>query len=491
MEPATAHAPADSALRFLEQHWARVLVSAILFVGAWSWVRRETRARYAPSSLLVPSTSTYPSKAYTARRKIPAQQFIDDFLQGRIELRDAQSGFGMKSIADIVCFRYDAVLLWRVLRVVFSAFHSEKRDRRNVEKYVQANNSLLEEILGPDRLPLAGYIREGMPQNLEAGLAVQMERVGKEYLDLGPDDRLLDVHAQWGDLAVYLAHDHQTPTCALVATASQLAHATNLTGESQVQRFLRFVTGDYRAVAQCLPPGIPPFTKVMAIDALDMVGWRNIPAFLRSVNDVMEVGGRFLMQVTTTPSSLGYRPRRHPLSTPIEAQLRFVHGDESASGSSPENNSSSSNISSSCPVGVAKPPRLPYSLASDSGDDEGRQSVDKLAGEDEWAEHWWYHWFRQQHIQPGADTSRSVSIEHVMGELQNAGFEVLQIESLTMDAAMTTAVWCSRLCASKRQIETEMGEAAYRAWELYLNWTQSLYARGRLHKHFVLAVKRA
>ncbi|KAJ2387506.1 hypothetical protein GGI23_006260 [Coemansia sp. RSA 2559] len=56
---------------------------------------------------------------------------------------------------------------------------------------------------------------------------------------------------------------------------------------------------------------------------------------------------------------------------------------------------------------------------------------------------------------------------------------------------MTTAVWCSRLCASKRQIETEMGEAAYRAWELYLNWTQSLYARGRLHKHFVLAVKRA
>ncbi|KAJ2550430.1 hypothetical protein EV175_004075 [Coemansia sp. RSA 1933] len=467
MEAITKHVSADTALRFAEQHWAQLLVSVVLFIGTYSWVRHETRARYAPSMLLVPSTSTYPSKAYTVRRKVPAQKFIDDFLQGRIELRDAQSGFGMKSIADIVCFRYDFVLLVRVLRVFFGTIHSERRDRRSIDEYVSRNNSLLEEILGPDRLPLVGYIREGMPQNLEAGLVAQMERVGKEYLDLGPEDRLLDVHAQWGDLAVYLAHDHQTPTCAVVATPSQLAHATNLTGESQVQRFLRFVTGDYRAVAHCLPPGIPPFTKVMAIDALDMVGVRNLPSFLRSVNDVMEVGGRFLMQVTSTPSSLGYRPRKHPLSKPIDALSGFDHVDQINSNHD----------------------GFPFDKTDDSSDDA--QPADRAAGEDEWAEHWWYHWFRQKYIQPGADTSMSVSIEQLMGDLQRAGFEVLQMESLTMDAAMTTAVWCSRLCASKRQIETEMGEAAYRAWELYLNWTQSLYARGRLHKHFVLAVKRA
>ncbi|PIA14662.1 S-adenosyl-L-methionine-dependent methyltransferase [Coemansia reversa NRRL 1564] len=240
-----------------------------------------------------------------------------------------------------------------------------------------------------------------------------MERVGREYLDLGPEDRLLDINAQWGDLAVYLAHDFQVPTCAIVATSSQLAHATNLTGESQVQRFLRFVTGDYRAVAKCLAPGIPPFTKAIALDVLDTIGTRNIPSFLRSVNESMVNGGRLLIQVTTTP------------------------------------------------------------------------------GEEEWAEHWWYHWFRQNYIQPGADTSMLTSIEQIMVELQRAGFEVLQLESLTTDAALTTAIWSNRLCASKRQIETELGEDTYRAWELYLNWTQSLYARARLHKHFILAVKRA
>ncbi|KAJ2665407.1 Cyclopropane-fatty-acyl-phospholipid synthase [Coemansia sp. RSA 1200] len=480
METSAAQSSAVAAIRFLEQHWVQLAVSLVLFVGTYSWVRREIHAKYAPSSLLVPSTSTYPSKTYTARRKIPAQQFIDDFLQGRIELRDAQSGFGMRSIAEVVCFRYDLLLVCRVLRVFFSAFHSERRDRQNTEMYVQSNNSLLEEILGPDRLPLVGYIREGMSQDLEASLAVQMQRIGKEYLDLGPDDRLLDVHAQWGDLAVYLAHDHQTPTCAVVATPAQLAHATNLSSESQVQRFLRFVTGDYRAVGRCLPLGIPPFTKVVALDALDMVGLRNVPAFLRSVNDVMEVGGRLLLQVTTTPSSLGYRPRRHPLSKPIPAaHAGFRFDDGGSNTSSPE---SSSHADDS--VGKAGLAYIPDNDLSDDG-----QSSDNAFGEDEWAEHWWYHWFRQQYIQPGADTSMSVSIEQVMGDLQRAGFEVLQVESLTMDAAMTTAVWCSRLCASKRQIEMEMGEAAYRAWELYLNWTQSLYARGRLHKHFVLAIK--
>ncbi|KAI8324626.1 S-adenosyl-L-methionine-dependent methyltransferase [Martensiomyces pterosporus] len=233
-----------------------------------------------------------------------------------------------------------------------------------------------------------------------------MERVGKEYLDLSPTDRLLDVNAQWGDLAVYLAHEFHVPTCAIVATSSQLAHATNLTGESQAQRFLRFVTGDYRAIGQCLPPGIPPFTKAVAFDTLDTIGPRNIPAFLRSVNEVLESGGR-------------------------------------------------------------------------------------IRGEEEWAEHWWYHLFRLRYIQPGSDTSAFVSIEQVMSELQRAGFDVLQVESLTTDAALTTAIWCSRLCAAKRQIEMELGEEAYRMWELYLNWTQSLYARSRLHKHFILAVKRA
>ncbi|KAJ2628475.1 hypothetical protein H4R22_003863, partial [Coemansia sp. RSA 1290] len=94
------------------------------------------------------------------------------------------------------------------------------------------------------------------------------------------------------------------------------------------------------------------------------------------------------------------------------------------------------------------------------------------------------------HIRPGADTSMLTSIEQVMVELQQAGFEVLQLESLTTDAAMSTAVWTNRLCAAKRQIEAELGEATYRAWELYLNWTQSLYARARLHKHFILAIKR-
>ncbi|KAJ2380730.1 hypothetical protein GGI05_006213, partial [Coemansia sp. RSA 2603] len=65
------------------------------------------------------------------------------------------------------------------------------------------------------------------------------------------------------------------------------------------------------------------------------------------------------------------------------------------------------------------------------------------------------------------------------------------VESLTTDTAMTAAVWCNRLCGAKRQIEMELGAEVYRAWELYLNWTQSLFARARLHKHFVLAIKRS
>ncbi|KAJ1852732.1 hypothetical protein GGH12_003237 [Coemansia sp. RSA 1822] len=458
----------ETAAVFLQQHWIRILSSLVVFLGTYSWMRREFKAPCPPSTIFVPSTSTYPSTLYTARRKISVQQFIDDFLAGRIELRDAQSGQGMLRIPDVVSFRFDLGLAWRVLYTFLTTSHSKQRDRRNIEQYVLNNSSLFEETLGPDRLPLVGYIREGMPEQLENSLSIQMERVGREYLDLGSDDRLLDINAQWGDLAVYLAHDYQVPTCAIIATPSQLAHATNLTGESQVQRFMRFITGDYRAIPQCLAPGIPPFTKVMALDVLDTIGPRNIPAFLRSVNETMVNGGRLLLQVTTTPSSIGYRSRQHTWNTPMDGQNNHQSNFSGHSGAA--------SVSG---------------LGPDHADlDEDGGNIE-IRGEEEWAEHWWYHWFRQRYIQPGADTSMLVSVEQVMVELQRAGFEVLQLESLTTDAAMTTAIWSNRLCASKRQIETELGEAAYRAWELYLNWTQSLYARARLHKHFILAVKRA
>ncbi|KAJ2079323.1 hypothetical protein H4R24_003855 [Coemansia sp. RSA 988] len=470
----------DTAIALIQQHWVRLLVSLVLFLGTYSWACREFRAPCAPSAFFVPSTSTYPSRAYTARRKIPAQQFIDDFLNGRIELRDAQSGCGMERIADVVSFRFDLVLAWRVIRAFLTTSHSKRRDRRNAEQFVLQNNSLLEEVLGPDRLPLVGYMRDGMPGQLEASLGIQMERVGREYLDLGPEDRLLDINAQWGDLAVYLAHDFQVPTCAVVATSSQLAHATNLTGESQVQRFLRFITGDYRAVAKCLAPGIPPFTKAIALDVLDTIGPRNIPPFLRSVNESMINGGRLLIQVTTTPSSIGYRPARHA-DMWSQPSMPGTHGLSELSAPDQQDSRSTPTIPTE---------NLPPVLAHGRSDlDEDAQDL-KLRGEEEWAEHWWYHWFRQKYIQPGADTSMLTSVEQIMVELQRAGFEVLQLESLTTDAALTTAVWSNRLCASKRQIETELGESTYRAWELYLNWTQSLYARARLHKHFILAVKR-
>ncbi|KAJ2433096.1 hypothetical protein IWW46_006467, partial [Coemansia sp. RSA 2440] len=90
----------EAAAVFLQQHWIRILSSLVVFLGTYSWMRREFKAPCPPSTIFVPSTSTYPSILYTARRKISVQQFIDDFLAGRIELRDAQSGQGMLRISD-------------------------------------------------------------------------------------------------------------------------------------------------------------------------------------------------------------------------------------------------------------------------------------------------------------------------------------------------------------------------------------------------------
>ncbi|KAJ1732011.1 hypothetical protein LPJ61_002251, partial [Coemansia biformis] len=185
----------DAVLAAAGQHWVRILATLAVFVYTYRWATHAPRSPCAPAAVFVPSTSTYPSKAYTVRRMIPAQRFIDDFLRGRIELRDAQSGHGLDGIAGVVSFRYDLGLAWRALHVLLATSHSAQRDRQRAAQHVLRNDSLLEEVLGPDRLPLVGYMRDGMPQQLEDSLDIQIERVGREYLDLGPDDRLLDVNA--------------------------------------------------------------------------------------------------------------------------------------------------------------------------------------------------------------------------------------------------------------------------------------------------------
>lgn len=417
------------------EHWVQIITSVVLFLGVYHWTQRVKRAAYAPSEVFVPSTSTYPSRRYTSQHKIPAQQILTDFIRGHIELRDAQSGQGLENITDVVSFGIDPLLAWRISAQFLLTSHSERRSKEYAEQYVLQSDALLEEVLGPDRLSLVGYVREGVPDQLETCLSVQMERIAKEYLNLTPDDRLLDANAQWGDLAVYLAQDYQVPTCAVVNTPSQLAHASNLACESQAQKLLRFVTSTHHSTLnQCVLRGVPLFTKVLALDFLDMVGSRNILASLQSLNNVTEQGSRLLLQVTTSPSSIDTQPT------------------------------------------VPEDPRY--------------KDSQEIENDPERTEHWWYHWFRQQYIQPGADTSMLVSIEQIMADLQAAGFEVLQVESLTTDAAMTMAVWSSRLCAAKRQVEVEMGVDTFRTWELYLNWTQSMYARGRLFKHFIMAIKK-
>ncbi|KAJ1939029.1 hypothetical protein EC988_007423, partial [Linderina pennispora] len=263
--------------------WPPLLATLVLLLLTYLLARRPPAASIPPSAVLVPSTSTYPSSAYSAAYKLPIARLLSDLLHGRTELRNAHSGQALLRLPDIANFTPTPTLLFQYLATRHSA-------RSSIDNYVLASDAVLEAIQGPDRLPLAGCFRDSAPSQLESALDAQLARIGRDYLDLQPDDQLLDIGMHWGDVSVYLAHEHRVKTTAVLPAASQLAHAANLAGESNARHLIELVHGDHRALPD------RQFTKAMALDALDFVGARNLPAFFAAMSQHLELNARLFLQ---------------------------------------------------------------------------------------------------------------------------------------------------------------------------------------------------
>jgi len=92
--------------------------------------------------------------------------------------------------------------------------------------------------------------------------------------------------------------------------------------------------------------------------------------------------------------------------------------------------------------------------------------------------------FINSYVFPDGELAR---INAVANAMENAGFEVIDVEGLRRHYAMTLRCWIKALQASKEQAVNVVNEATYRVWLLYMSGSAYYFDQGSINVYQVLA----
>lgn len=92
--------------------------------------------------------------------------------------------------------------------------------------------------------------------------------------------------------------------------------------------------------------------------------------------------------------------------------------------------------------------------------------------------------FINSYVFPDGELAR---IGHVIDAMEDAGFEIVDVEGLRRHYTMTLRHWVTLLEANKTQAVDIVGEATYRVWRLYMAGSAHYFDEGSINVYQVLA----
>ena len=167
---------------------------------------------------------------------------------------------------------------------------SRRRSRRDIAAHYDLGNELFRRMLDPTMsYSCAIFERDGM--TLEEASIAKLERVC-DKLDLGPDDRLLEIGTGWGGLASYAAATRGCHVTTTTISREQHDYAVQQVARAGLADRVTVMMKDYRDLHGT-------YDKLVSIEMIEAVGWQRIGTFFAKCSDLLESGGAMLLQAIT------------------------------------------------------------------------------------------------------------------------------------------------------------------------------------------------
>ena len=165
--------------------------------------------------------------------------------------------------------------------------NSHRRSRRQIAAHYDLGNDLFAAMLDERMLYSAGIFATP-DTSLEDAQLAKLDAICTK-LDLRQDDHLLEIGTGWGGLAIHAASRFGCRVTTTTISREQHALATERVRAAGLQDRVTVLLRDYRDLTGT-------YDKLVAIEMIEAVGWRNLDRFFERVGELLEPDGLALLQ---------------------------------------------------------------------------------------------------------------------------------------------------------------------------------------------------
>ena len=170
------------------------------------------------------------------------------------------------------------------------ARNTRRRSRRDIAAHYDLGNELFSRMLDPT-MSYSCAIFDAPAMGLSDAQRTKLERIC-EKLELGPQDRLLEIGTGWGGFAIHAATTHGCHVTTTTISAEQRQYALAEAERAGVGDRVEILLEDYRDLRGS-------YDKLVSIEMIEAVGWQHFGTFFAKCSSLLEPDGAMLLQAIT------------------------------------------------------------------------------------------------------------------------------------------------------------------------------------------------
>jgi len=170
--------------------------------------------------------------------------------------------------------------------------NSKSGSRRNIAAHYDLGNEFFQLFLDPT-WTYSSAIFEEPDMTLEQASLAKYDRACKK-LELGPEDRVLEIGGGWGGFALHAASRYGCQVTSLTVSRQQYELARQRVAAAGLTDRVDVRLQDYRDVSES-------FDKLISIEMIEAVGARYFDRYFKICSERLEPAGLMLIQAIMTP----------------------------------------------------------------------------------------------------------------------------------------------------------------------------------------------
>ncbi|KRG52580.1 SAM-dependent methyltransferase [Stenotrophomonas beteli] len=168
--------------------------------------------------------------------------------------------------------------------------NSREGSRRNIAAHYDLGNDFFSLFLSPD-LMYSSALFASETESLEAASLRKLEQVCQQ-LQLGPEDRVIEIGTGWGGFALHAARHHGCHVTTTTLSAEQHALATQRVHAAGLQDRITLLMQDYRDLDG-------QFDKLVSIEMIEAIGAEYLDTYMATLQRLLKPDGLALLQAIT------------------------------------------------------------------------------------------------------------------------------------------------------------------------------------------------